>query len=273
MIREDSATARRYWDALGGIPPALFGVHPMGGGGALEVFYRHYHEVRHFRSSVPLTAATRFLELGCGNGRWILSLAPHVGHYTAVDFSPAALQIARARVAESGLDNVEFLEQSLADFTPRLPCDVVYFSGVTQYLHDEEIRSVLERIAPWTTPVTVIVDRSTVNERRREDYRRDDYWAVFRKPEELAALFAPHGFILASRRRSYRFLRGGGWWRWKPVAAIAVPLARLTRPLSWQALAAFSLLADGLAPKPFEGGERSHDFLVFHRNPAGEGRD
>ena len=53
-------------------------------------------------------------EFGCGTGSTALTHAPHVRHIRAVDFSARMIEIARAKAADAGIDNVDF---DVADFT------------------------------------------------------------------------------------------------------------------------------------------------------------
>jgi ubiquinone/menaquinone biosynthesis C-methylase UbiE len=56
----------------------------------------------------------RFLDLGCGTGRLLLTLARHGYHPVGVDLSPAMLRVARAKAKEAGLA-VELLEANIAE--------------------------------------------------------------------------------------------------------------------------------------------------------------
>ncbi|MDU8943970.1 class I SAM-dependent methyltransferase [Ovoidimarina sediminis] len=48
------------------------------------------------------------LEVGCGTGTTALKLAPHTGHTTATDFSPAMVAIGEAKARDAGVTNVRF---------------------------------------------------------------------------------------------------------------------------------------------------------------------
>ena len=255
---------------MGDTPRQLVGVYPMGRGGLLEIPYRHYFEVKHLKQKVHFDQTMNVLELGCGNGRWALSLAPIVKHYTGVDFSRSALDIAQEDAQMAGLKNVELREQSILDFQGDRPYDIVYFSGVTQYLQDEEINKVLKNLAPHFKRNTVFIDRSTVNYREREILSTAQYYSIFRTPRELNDIFSAFGFHIIYEKRSYRFLRGGRFVRSRYLLNILPPLAHFTRPVSYYVMLFFSFMADILSPKPFEGGDRSHDFLIFERNDIHE---
>ena len=55
------------------------------------------------------------LEIGCGTGSTALAHAPHVKHILATDFSPAMIDIARAKAEAGQLQNVTFETRSVAD--------------------------------------------------------------------------------------------------------------------------------------------------------------
>lgn len=249
------------------IPRQLIGVYPMGGGGLLEVPYRHYFEVKHLKQKVCFDNTMRVLELGCGNGRWILSLAPLVKNYTGVDFGHAALVIAQEDINALSLKNVELREQSIVEFKGDQPYDIIYFSGVTQYLQDEEIRTVLNNLRPYFNNKTVLIDRSTVNYKERENISSPQYISIFRTPKELTDIYSDFGFYLRYEKRSYLFLRGGRILNsFRLFQNSFRVLVHITRPISYYAMLLFSFLADTINPKPFEGGDRSHDFLIFKRS-------
>ena len=50
-----------------------------------------------------LRPTDRVLEIGCGTGSIAIRLAPHAGEWTATDFSPEMLRIARAKPAPKNL--------------------------------------------------------------------------------------------------------------------------------------------------------------------------
>lgn len=90
------------------------------------------------------------VEVGCGSGRMTVHLAERFDSVVAVDVSPAMLARARARVAQTGGENVRFeltsgrgLEQ-LADAS----CDVLVCYLVLQHLPSESlIRTYLEEFS------------------------------------------------------------------------------------------------------------------------------
>lgn len=55
-----------------------------------------------------LSPRDRVLELGCGTGPTALSLAEHVGEVVGTDISPGMVNIANARKADTGAENIRF---------------------------------------------------------------------------------------------------------------------------------------------------------------------
>ncbi len=53
---------------------------------------------------------TTVLDIGAGTGSWTLLLARQAGHVTAVDPSPAMLEVLQENVAEAGLQNVSVVQ-------------------------------------------------------------------------------------------------------------------------------------------------------------------
>ena len=140
------------------------GVRPVGTGDILEIPYRHYWELRNFKKLLPVKRPLRILELGCGSGRYAVSLASVASKMTAVDFSQVQLDVGIQDCRNAGISNVEFINASITDYEPEAgECfDVIYFSGVLQYVSDEEIETILNRLRNFLSPSGVIIERSTI---------------------------------------------------------------------------------------------------------------
>lgn len=87
----------------------------------------------HFRPDMDV------LELGCGTGSTALLHAPYVKRIRATDISPKMLQIARAKAAQAGVDNVTF-EEAAIDTMALEPAswDAVLALSVLHLLADKE---------------------------------------------------------------------------------------------------------------------------------------
>ena len=92
------------------------------------------HTCERIRSFNP----KRILDLGCGGGLVLFSLAGQCEHYVAVDFSPKAIDGLRHETNRLGLTNVQLLEQSIRDSAnvDEGAFDTVLLNNVIQYLPD-----------------------------------------------------------------------------------------------------------------------------------------
>ncbi len=248
-------------------PPQLVGMYPLGGGGLIEAPYRHYFELRHLIKIIKFSNKMNILELGCGNGRWAVSLAPRVAHYTGIDVTPRALEIARTAMDSHSIRNADFQEMSILDFKGGRPYDLIYFSSVSQYLEDSQIHQIMNNLSEWIKPTTIIVDRSTLNYPSRYVLERPGYYSILRTPQELDNLFRIHGFSLVYYKRSYRFLRGARFLKLLPLNRFLPSIIQRTQPVSLYTMLFFSWLADTIKPKPnpFNDCGSSHDFLLFEQ--------
>lgn len=101
-------------------------------------------------------APRRILEVGCGTGLLLHQLAPLVSHYSAVDFSSAAIASLQEAVRAKGLTNVT-LKVSQADTAfagvGLAPVDLVIINSVVQYFPDVEyLIRVLEQAVAAVAP-------------------------------------------------------------------------------------------------------------------------
>ncbi|HXE95478.1 MAG TPA: class I SAM-dependent methyltransferase [Dongiaceae bacterium] len=262
---KSSEIVKDYWSNINGLPPEIVGVYGMGGGGACEAPYRHFFEFRHLERIVSLHRDMTVLELGCGNGRWAFSFAPHVKKYVGVDISPAMLSYARTKAEDMKLDNVTFIECPLTEFTCTDKFDLIYFSGVSQYVEDCDMEKVLSNLVPAMSERAIILDRSTANLFSREVSITDSYFSIYRTPDEINDLMKSIGYQLVYRKRSYRFLRMPPFLNRPGINAAVASFITHCQPYSFYLMLAFSAFLDAIRPIPFEGGQRTHDFLLFRR--------
>jgi ubiquinone/menaquinone biosynthesis C-methylase UbiE len=87
-----------------------------------------------------LAKDARVIEIGCGTGTTALTLAPHVGHVLAADFSLAMLGIAREKAAAQGATNVTFVHCALEDLDlPDGEADAVLLLNLLHLLEDRKV--------------------------------------------------------------------------------------------------------------------------------------
>ncbi len=96
---------------------------------------------------VPLSTATRVVDLGCGTGNSTALLRERwpTAHVVGVDSSDEMLRKARADAP-----TVEWIHADLCDYRPAAPVDVLFANAVLHWLPDHEnlFRSLFERVRP-----------------------------------------------------------------------------------------------------------------------------
>lgn len=109
----------------------------------------------------------RTLELGCSVGVFTAMLAPRCDHLVAVDFSPTALERARARLGDA--EHVELLRRRLPEEMPVGPFDTIVCAEVLYYWSAELVRDGLHRIEAALVPGgTLLAVHWRLPDRRRE---------------------------------------------------------------------------------------------------------
>ena len=98
--------------------------------------------VRHLRR--PDDTARRLLDIGCGNGGFLV-LATEMGWVSeGLDFDPAAVQVARARGVDARCGGIQLLAAESEEY------DVITISHVIEHLHDpiEMLHSIKRLLKP-----------------------------------------------------------------------------------------------------------------------------
>lgn len=255
--------ARKYWAQNNEDDVETFGVTAIGNCGVTEVLYRHHEEVRHLRRIVEFDKTKRVLELGCGNGRWVVALAPLVARYQGVDFSPAMLQMAQAHVDKAKLTNVSLDEGAAQLYSPDTTFDIIYLGGISQYLEDEELVALLERLRDGLSADGVIIDRSTTHPAGRIVTKEESYFSIYRTRSGLAEVFAKAGFGLYYQNKSYPFLILPERLKHRVASSKVAALVKLTAPISFVLLAVLAKISAVLFKKTQRDLEWSHEFFLF----------
>jgi SAM-dependent methyltransferase len=254
--------AKKYWEVCrDGVE--TFGVAGIGGGGLTEVLYRHHEEVKHFRRIVKLDSSKAVLELGSGNGRWAAALAPLVDCYVGVDFSEAMVEISRERIAAAGIKNAEINLGSVLTYKPSRKFDVIYFAGVSQYLHDNDLVETLRSLRHALNPGGVIVDRSTTHLHAQKVLENEEYFSLYRTAKDIVDVYGRGGLKCVYNAPSYRFLS----FPFRVTKHVGRPLVTKIvaafAPLSFMALKLSAMTSSLFFPPWGELLEFSHEFFVF----------
>ena len=167
--------------------------------------FRHECEVRTFSRLVQVQDRS-LLELGCGSGRWGLALAPQLERYHGVDMSPAQVEIARAALPA----NATVSCSDVRAFETNDRFDIVYLSGLIQYLAEEDALALLRSVGGWLKPGGLVVSRDSVCEKGpTRHHQQDGYECIYRQRTEHIALLqgvlaaGPEPLLLTRELDSY----------------------------------------------------------------------
>ena len=102
----------------------------------------------------PLVENARILELGCGDGINLLSLAAQLPGAIAIgiDGSEEAISKARRHAQHLRLDTVEFIEADLATYTTDMTFDYIIAHGVYSWVEEPIRRKILNLISTALAP-------------------------------------------------------------------------------------------------------------------------
>lgn len=162
-------------------------------GREFEAIYRVQAEQARFLTLFDCTPRSRVLEVGSGGGRWAFFLAERIASYVGLDISPKMVSIAETERARRGLANARFECANLLDYSTDERFDLVFFSGVLQYVDDATIAAVLARAARLLAPGGIFVSRDSVQLEERV-VKAGDYPVMYRTPEEYRVVFEAAGF-------------------------------------------------------------------------------
>lgn len=161
---------------------------------------------------LAVEAATRFLDLGCGTGRWVSSVVHTCAHYHGMDLSPGLIEFARS--SYSAHSNCRFsvgsaTDLSLAGLQETLPFDRILCAGLLIYLNDDDVHQTLQRVADVGSPhcrlvmrePMAVADRLTLKDHFSEELNQE-YNCVYRSETEILQL--AEGTLV---HRGFRMLR------------------------------------------------------------------
>ena len=98
----------------------------------------------------------RALDLGCGSGVISVVLAKRGFEVTAVDFIPRAIEMAKERAKDEGVE-IEFVEADLLEWMSEKPFDLIHDSGTLHSIPDKLMPNYKRQIVAWSQSGTDFV--------------------------------------------------------------------------------------------------------------------
>jgi len=255
-----------WWNRQAESNPDFAGILPTQDEGYVGLLYRQEAEWLHFKRSIPLHGTERVLELGCGAGRWTFRLSPFVERVVGVDFSENMILLAKAKQRKSVFHNVEFHVATAQNTQLNEHFDIIYLSGITSCLTDEQLHQTLQNISKMLNPKGILVERTSISLGNREVFDDNHYQGIYRTIEEEQSLFAEFGFHLTYRAPSYSRMRIPRLINTNSLFQKIMKVGFHYFPKTSNLLIKTgTLIWDKISPPHQDLKKRSHDFLIFKK--------
>lgn len=252
-----------WWDKQAQKDPQNAGVLSVFGKDKVARGFRFWRECEVFKQMVPSWKEKRVLEIGCGAGRWAFWLANTAAEVIAIDFSPEMIRLAEERRVKDAINNLHFSVCPAQEYTSTQPFDLIYLSGVDQYLTDEELSRLLANCEACLAPGGTLVDRVTLSLGETLPVEtRSGYQCIYRNIQDLLNLFQQSGFQFKSRRPSHEKPRLDWMTENRRLRKHVESIFKRSPALGCRLVLWITKFLNLFQPLKINS-ERSHDFLVF----------
>jgi ubiquinone/menaquinone biosynthesis C-methylase UbiE len=164
-----------------------------------------------------LDETSTVVDLGAGTGRFALAAARRFGQVTAVDISPAMLELLRDRAAAAGVANLEYVQAGFLSYQHAgPPADAVYTRNALHQLPDFWKAVALDRIGRMLRPGGVLRLHDLIY-----DFQPSEADAVVERWLEGAADDPARGYTRADLAEHIRTEHSTFRWLLEPMLAAA----------------------------------------------------
>ncbi|MFA5176190.1 MAG: methyltransferase domain-containing protein [Candidatus Nanoarchaeia archaeon] len=166
-------------------------------------------EEKHIKNFIPNIKNKEVLDFGCGTGRWAIRFAKKGAKVTAIDLTPAMINLAKKKAKKSRL-NIDFSIQDLTKYYPKKKFDLIISMLVLDHIKKlEKIVKVIDKASKIGTEVIISnVHPETMIKYLNpktgktggyilENYKTDQF---FHPLEEYVDVFLKYGFILTKTK-------------------------------------------------------------------------
>ncbi len=243
--------------------PESAGILSVFGADQFSLLYRKNAEWQHFRRIASLDKSMRVLELGCGAGRWSILIAPYVKEVIAIDFSEEMIRLAETAAEQSNIKNIQFHVGPAQDFVSMTQFDLIYLSGVDQYIEEGALYSVISNIRKMVATNGIVIDRVTTSTSERFFCDIDGYKCIYRSLPELECAFSEAGFELTYKEQSHQRFRLSRISRWPLFMKGMVWMMKRNPRSACLLVQVITTVLNIVRPLKPMASDRSHDFLLF----------
>jgi ubiquinone/menaquinone biosynthesis C-methylase UbiE len=200
----DTEHTKQFWDKVAQVTTLTnkTSVGMLTDGNEYNAIYRGIEEEAHFLRIFEPKKSMKILEVGSGGGRWAFFLSDKVASIVGIDFSENMINLSEQQRIEKNVENVRFVHADLLSFDEAQKFDLIYFSGVLQYINDDDVLASIQKAKKMLVPGGCIISRDTTQELKRM-VMDGDYPVIYRTINECKDIFASAGFRLDYCEPSY----------------------------------------------------------------------
>jgi len=204
MAEIDSDKVREFWEhqaGLSGKIPVESLTHPERD---IDILSRKLSiEREKIFDGIELGGDSDVLDLGAGTGVWSFYFAGRCRSVTAVEYCQALIEVGLQEARKRSIKNVKFVNQVAQDFVSDIRFDMIFISGLLQYLNDTECNRLIDRLPSYGRKGSILIlreptgveSRYVINDRYSE-LLETNYSAIYRTREELIEPIEESGFTL-----------------------------------------------------------------------------
>ena len=160
-------------------------------------------EISVINAEFPLNGGDVLVDLGAGNGRFSLLFAPQVRKVVAVEYINDFTDIIKEQAEKRGIKNIEIINSPAEDFCRNDFADVVFISGLLNYLDREQYRKTLAHVSKTIRQGGRLFMRETISILENEfivdkfsDELGSHYCSIYRTGDQHINSFIEQGFRL-----------------------------------------------------------------------------
>lgn len=196
------------------------GVTTLGsfGGDQGKMFHETAHECDLIEKCAERSKARSLIDLGCGDGRHLATIARKFDDVTGVDFSNELIAIASQK--KTNLPHIHLHVADVAEFQTEKYFDLILLSGITPSLDDEQFERLLAHVGEFAHQSSQLLLRTSIAMEKRFDLvnffspELDSlYTAYYRTKEEIINAIQSKGWSLHDAFPLYQHRADSAvWW-------------------------------------------------------------
>ncbi len=135
----------------------------------------------------------KFLDIGCGEGEYLIALSRCFKSGKGVDSSQKAIELAKRNIKNSKVANVVVEVCDLLNICEHNKYDVIFVGGVLMYISDDDLQIAIDKLKNLLRDDGVIILRESVATYKK--FKRKNPPTIYRYWRDLINLFEKRQFL------------------------------------------------------------------------------